>query len=448
MSSLLLLTNALQSSAEMLPALALLPHQVRILPAEPTVLVEAPDCDAVLVDGRHDLASVRSLCRLIRTTGVDVPVIVIVTEGGLTVVAADWGVDDVLLTTAGPAEVEARLRLTTGRLALTRDDADVDSTIIRSGDVEIDEASYTAKLDGRSLDLTFKEFELLKYLAQHPGRVFTRQQLLQEVWGYDYFGGTRTVDVHVRRLRAKLGPEREGLIGTVRNVGYRFVLCRPTSHPTTRSLLRRRAASRRHRRPDEPSRDIVSGDLELTVSAGLAPDVAAQVRGIAEAAEDADGVSPIDDQVRLDLTHAGPSGSGSGNVTHVVAARDGDVVGYAHSRATEDGPLSAHVVVAPTARRCGVGTALVTRLVELAGPRGLRVWAHGDDAAARLLSDRLGFARVRDLWQLRRRARPADRSAVVRRPRPCPHLRGRSGRGGVGAGQRRCLRRPPRAGRR
>ena len=73
------------------------------------------------------------------------------------------------------------------------------------------------------LDLTFKEFELLKFLAQHPGRVFTRAHLLQEVWGYDYFGGTRTVDVHVRRLRAKLGTEHEALIGTVRNVGYRFV---------------------------------------------------------------------------------------------------------------------------------------------------------------------------------------------------------------------------------
>jgi DNA-binding response OmpR family regulator len=64
----------------------------------------------------------------------------------------------------------------------------------------------------------------LKFLAQHPGRVFTRAQLLQEVWGYDYFGGTRTIDVHVRRLRAKLGPEYESLIGTVRNVGYRFVM--------------------------------------------------------------------------------------------------------------------------------------------------------------------------------------------------------------------------------
>jgi DNA-binding response OmpR family regulator len=221
--TLLLLTNALQPSAEVLPALALLPHQVRILPAEPTVLLEAPDCDAVVVDGRHDLASVRSMCRLIRTTGVDVPLILIVTEGGLTVVAADWGVDDVLLVTAGPAEVEARLRLSHGRLALAGD-GDEPETIIRSGDVEIDEASYTAKLDGRTLDLTFKEFELLKYLVQHPGRVFSRQQLLQEVWGYDYFGGTRTVDVHVRRLRAKLGPDRESLIGTVRNVGYRFVL--------------------------------------------------------------------------------------------------------------------------------------------------------------------------------------------------------------------------------
>ena len=240
MSTLLLLTNALQPSSDVLPALGLLGHHVRILPAEATVLLESPDCDAVLVDGRHDLSAARGLCRLIRTTGVDVPVILLVTEGGLTVVSADWGADDVLLVTAGPAEVEARLRLTTGRLA-AGDGTDEPEAIIRSGAVEIDEASYTVKLDGRGLDLTFKEFELLKYLAQHPGRVFSRQQLLQEVWGYDYFGGTRTVDVHVRRLRAKLGPERESLIGTVRNVGYRFVLPAseraPSEVATTPSVL-------------------------------------------------------------------------------------------------------------------------------------------------------------------------------------------------------------------
>jgi DNA-binding response OmpR family regulator len=90
----------------------------------------------------------------------------------------------------------------------------------------IDEATYAARLRGRLLELTYKEFELLKYLAQHAGRVFTRAQLLQEVWGYDFFGGTRTVEVHVRRLRAKLGTEHEQMIGTVRNVGYKFV--RPT----------------------------------------------------------------------------------------------------------------------------------------------------------------------------------------------------------------------------
>jgi DNA-binding response OmpR family regulator len=224
MSTLLLLTSALQPSAEVLPALALLPHQVKILPAEGSALLEAPDSDLVLVDGRKDLAHARDLCRLIRTTGSEQPVLLIVTEGGLAVVSVDWGMDDVVLATAGPAELEARLRLALGRLEAQKDDDDPEAHVIRSGDVSVDDATYTAKLGGRPLDLTFKEFELLKYLAQHPGRVFSRQQLLQEVWGYDYFGGTRTVDVHVRRLRAKLGPENESLIGTVRNVGYRFVI--------------------------------------------------------------------------------------------------------------------------------------------------------------------------------------------------------------------------------
>jgi DNA-binding response OmpR family regulator len=221
--SLLMLTNALQASSQVLPALGLLPYQVRILPAQPTGLVDAPSADAVLLDGREDLAHARSMGRLIRTTGIEVPLILVVTEGGLAVVSSDWGVDDVVLNTAGPAEVEARLRLGIGRMAAVRAD-ESSSHVIRSGEMVIDDSSYTAKLGGRTLDLTFKEFELLKFLAQHPGRVFSRQQLLQDVWGYDYFGGTRTVDVHVRRLRAKLGTEQESLIGTVRNVGYRFVL--------------------------------------------------------------------------------------------------------------------------------------------------------------------------------------------------------------------------------
>lgn len=220
MAHLLLLTNTLAPSAEVVPALGLLSHHVRILPAEGSALVDAPQADVVIVDARRELAMAKSLCRVICTTGISIPLIVVVTEGGLAGITSDWGIDDVILDTAGPAEVEARLRLALGRTA----EADADEGgPITAGALVIDEATYSVRLRGRILDLTYKEFELLKYLAQHPGRVFTRSQLLQEVWGYDYFGGTRTVDVHVRRLRAKLGTDYEVLIGTVRNVGYRFV---------------------------------------------------------------------------------------------------------------------------------------------------------------------------------------------------------------------------------
>jgi DNA-binding response OmpR family regulator len=220
MAHLLLLTNTLAPSAEVVPALGLLSHHVRILPAEASALVDAPQADVVVVDARRELAMAKSLCRVICTTGISIPLIVVVTEGGLAGITSDWGVDDVLLDTAGPAEVEARLRLAVGR---TVEAAVDEGGPITAGALVIDEATYSVRLRGRLLDLTYKEFELLKYLAQHPGRVFTRSQLLQEVWGYDYFGGTRTVDVHVRRLRAKLGTDYEVLIGTVRNVGYRFV---------------------------------------------------------------------------------------------------------------------------------------------------------------------------------------------------------------------------------
>jgi len=240
MSTLLLLTNALQPSSEVLPALGLLLHRVRVAPAEVTALVDAPPADAVIVDGRRELAHARSLCKLLRTTGLSCPMFVVVTEGGLSVVTAEWGIDDVLLDSTSPAEFEARLRLALGRLELAARSDEADDEVIRSGDLTIDEGTYSARLRGHALDLTFKEFELLKYLAQHPGRVFTRAQLLQEVWGYDYFGGTRTVDVHVRRLRAKLGTEHEAMIGTVRNVGYKFVLPAPAAEragaPTAHAL--------------------------------------------------------------------------------------------------------------------------------------------------------------------------------------------------------------------
>jgi len=222
MARLLLLTNSNGASADVMPSLGLLQHDVKILPIEASVLVEPPVVDCLLIDARRDLPAAKSFTKLITSTGVDVPIMVITTEGGLSAINADWGIDDVILDTAGPAEVDARIRIVIGQSVIAQLASNPAAGEIRSGEVIIDESSYTAKIKGRILDLTFKEFELLKYLAQHPGRVFTRSQLLQEIWGYDYFGGTRTVDVHIRRLRSKLGPEFESVIDTVRNVGYRF----------------------------------------------------------------------------------------------------------------------------------------------------------------------------------------------------------------------------------
>ena len=125
--------------------------------------------------------------------------------------------DDFALTPFQPTELEARLKhlfWRTGRG--TRPE------LVEYGPLVLNLETYQAALSGRPLDLTYMEYELLKFLATHPGKVFTRETLLSRVWGYEYYGGARTVDVHVRRLRAKLGEEHAGLISTVRSVGYRF----------------------------------------------------------------------------------------------------------------------------------------------------------------------------------------------------------------------------------
>jgi DNA-binding response OmpR family regulator len=204
MAQLLVLGYA---GSEVLPALSLLSHRIRHIVAEPASLVNAPGHDLIFLDARRDLAAAKSLARILVTTGTSAPLIVVVSEGGLAAISAEWGVSDIILENAGPGEIDARIRLALGRAQL---DEKVDK--IQASGVVIDEASYSAKVHGKP-----------RFLAQHPGRVFTREQLLSEVWGYDYFGGTRTVDVHIRRLRAKLG-DLEALIGTVRNVGYRFNL--------------------------------------------------------------------------------------------------------------------------------------------------------------------------------------------------------------------------------
>lgn len=228
MTDLTLMTSA-GNPASVLPSLALLSHRIRVLPMDAASLVKMPESTILFLDARDDLATAKTLCNLIHASGLSTPIVLVLTEGGFTVVNSQWGIADVVVSTASPAEVEGRLRLvfergnapTNALPAMDGNTATVDGQI-RSGDLIVDTNGYTASLHGHPIDLAYKEFELLKYLVQHPGRVFTRAQLLQEVWGYDYYGGTRTVDVHIRRLRAKLGGEYEHLIGTVRNVGYRF----------------------------------------------------------------------------------------------------------------------------------------------------------------------------------------------------------------------------------
>ncbi len=137
--------------------------------------------------------------------------------------------------------------------------------------------------------------------------------------------------------------------------------------------------------------------VAISVVRSVDADARRAVLCLAAAARLTDGTDALNDQVRFDLEYPDQMS------THLLARlADSDVVGYAHLRRTEFGPASAHVVVSPDHRRHGVATALVERLVEEAGPTGLRVWAHGDEAAARLLSGRLGFVRVRDLWKMTR----------------------------------------------
>jgi DNA-binding response OmpR family regulator len=215
---LLVLSNAAGGGKALLAALEFLDHTMANAALSPDSLAAAGDADLVVVDGTQELGLASQTCRAAAASEIERPVLVVVGDGGLAALKASWGFDDWVSPRAQPAEVETRMRMLVERAGV-RQRAGRSASV---GDLSIDEDTYAVRLRGRPLDLTYREFELLKYLAGNPGRVFTRGQLLQEVWGYDYYGGTRTVDVHIRRLRAKLGPEHEQLIGTVRGVGYKL----------------------------------------------------------------------------------------------------------------------------------------------------------------------------------------------------------------------------------
>jgi DNA-binding response OmpR family regulator len=220
--TVLLLSDAVEDVNDLLPAFPLAPYRVLAQGLKETMPGDLIPIhpDLLLVDATADTNSAEEATRrlaLAWEVGLP-PILVVVDESSIDRFRFESGADDFVMSTATPAEIAARLSLLTLR-AGHGDEA----TVLKVGDLTVNPENYQVYVRGRPLDLTYKEFELLKFLAQRPGRVCDRDLLLREVWGFDYYGGTRTVDVHVRRLRAKLGAEHETLIETIRNVGYRLV---------------------------------------------------------------------------------------------------------------------------------------------------------------------------------------------------------------------------------
>ncbi len=173
----------------------------------------------VIVDAGDELERGHRCLRKLGSYGplAEAPALIAVTLPRLPGVDFSAGASDFILKPVVPAELYARLRQLDWKSATFGSDE-----IIKVDELLIDVAGYEATVRGRRVELTHQEFELLRFFAQNRGKVFTREQLLQKVWGYQYYGGSRTVDIHVRRLRAKLGTVSGGLIETVRNVGYKM----------------------------------------------------------------------------------------------------------------------------------------------------------------------------------------------------------------------------------
>ena len=199
-------------------------------------LLEEQGIDAVIISSEMDPTSIRSdplpqlalvdisfmpeadLKRCVqRCSRLGLPVILLVPEAQIADLDVDLGVNDFVVSPPNASELVTR-----ARLVLLRTKSPEDSDTIRVGDLAINPTSYEVSLKGRRINLRFKEYELLRLLAANPGKVYTREALLSQIWGYDYFGGTRTVDVHIRRLRSKIEDTDHPFIETIWNVGYRF----------------------------------------------------------------------------------------------------------------------------------------------------------------------------------------------------------------------------------
>jgi DNA-binding response OmpR family regulator len=215
MAIVLLLSD--RTPGQALPALDALRLDLKVEPLSVHSLAHVAEIgpEALLVDAAENPGQGHAVLRAIAEGGSGTAVVAIVERTDLERFGWHEVADELVYPGAPEAEIRLRLAM------LRRRHGAPDGSVIRLGPLALDIETYRVTAGGRPLDLTFKEFELLRFLASHPGRVFTRPSLLREVWGFDFYGGTRTVDVHIRRLRAKLGPEHEHLVEAVRSVGYR-----------------------------------------------------------------------------------------------------------------------------------------------------------------------------------------------------------------------------------
>lgn len=187
--------------------------------ADRDAALERPPAVVVVAVGAAERPRANSLCTELRALEElhEIPLLVATDIAGLDGDVALTDGDEVLIAPWLPAEITMRIARATRRLGLAGD-----GDVVRIGGLELDFTTYQVTIDGVPVDFTFMEYELLRFLLTHPNRVFSREALLSRVWGYDFYGETRTVDVHVRRVRAKLGVEHAARIRTVRSVGYRF----------------------------------------------------------------------------------------------------------------------------------------------------------------------------------------------------------------------------------
>jgi DNA-binding response OmpR family regulator len=171
------------------------------------------DADVLLLElGDHPIRRLREVSRIAEE--IALPIILVLTVDQLALIESTGGISDFIISPVDPLELRLRVQ------RLVRDEPSEQLVVFK--DLELNTLNYQATLAGNPIDLTFMEYELLRFLVQNPIRVWSREQLLSKVWGYEYYGGARTVDVHIRRLRSKLGEERASWITTVRSVGYRF----------------------------------------------------------------------------------------------------------------------------------------------------------------------------------------------------------------------------------